>query len=111
MKAEQFIKRIEDLNLVESSNLRLKKVWDDHAHYYNISGANITDGDLVFHASPYGSLNMKKLIEDAKKEELSGIVRVGSFKVHYITPSFKGGTLVIKNNPKKRRNLFSFLFM
>lgn len=111
MEVNDFIKKIESMGLSSATKFKLKKFWDGVPHYYNISGANITDGDLIFHASPYGTLQMDKLVKDIKEMGVkNGMVRVGSFKVHRIAPTHDGGMLIIKQKKtKKNSNLFSFL--
>lgn len=112
MQAKEFIKKIENLGLEDAKTFRVKKYWDGVPYYYNISGCNIENQDLVFHASPYGTLDIRKLFEDVKGLGLNGIVRVGSFKIQNLAPVHGGGMFLINpKKPKKMRNFFSFLSM
>ncbi|MCH1473920.1 MAG: hypothetical protein L7V85_08395 [Bacteroidia bacterium] len=114
MEANTLVSRLENLGLENANSFKLKKLWNGEPYYYNISGAHISkEGDVVFQASPYGQLDMKKLVEDLKEtsESLNGIVRVGSFKIHAVKPRHgnEGMFVITQSDKKKGVNFFSFL--
>jgi|TARA_B110000977_G_C10852407_1_gene406336 hypothetical protein len=103
MTIENFITRVNELDLTSSTKIKIKKFWDGQPYYYYVGGAGMEDGNLVFNAmkNDYSSIDLEKLFEDLKEQSNDGMVRVGSFRVHYIQPTMEGFSLVINTNRKK----------
>lgn len=111
MTTTEFLSKIEELDLTRSSKVKLKKFWSDRApSIYNIGSANFMGEDLVFHASEYGDLKLDKVLDTIKENDYEGIIRVGSFRIHYIQPTLEGFNLVIRQNPKNVSNLGKWFF-
>lgn len=103
MKVNDFMNRIKELGLQTSSKIKIKKFWDGQPYYYHVGGVQLEDGNLIFNAmkNDYSSLDFEKLIDYVEVNNLDGMVRVGSFKVHYIQPTIEGFSLVINTRKKK----------
>jgi len=107
MKVNDFMSRIKELGLQSSSKIKIKKFWDGQPYYYHVGGVQLEDGNLIFNAmkNDYSSLDLEKIMNDIETTPLDGMVRVGSFKVHYIQPTIEGFSLVINTKKKKVSNL------
>lgn len=113
MTTYDFLNKVKELDLEGSKKIKVKKHWEHKApSEHPVGSANFMDNDLVFNVSEYGEVKLDKILEDIEGSE-EGMLRVGSFRVHYIQPTFNGFNLVINSKTKKVgifRWIFSFLF-
>ena len=101
MTTHDFLSKVKELDLLGSKEIKVKKHWEHKApSLHPIGSANFMENDLVFHVSDYGEVKLDKIIEDLE-ESNEGMLRVGSFQIHYIQPTFNGFNLVIHNKTKK----------
>lgn len=113
MTTYDFLNKVKDNDLLSSKTVKVKKHWWDKAPTtHSIGSANFIDNDLVFHVSEYGDLKINKIIESIEEKQENGMVRVGSFKIHYIQPTFDGFNLVIhkKSQKKNKSGIFNWFF-
>lgn len=101
MTTHDFLSKVKELDLLSCKEIKVKKHWDDKApSLHPIGSANFMGDDLVFHVSDYGEINLDKLVGDLEERE-EGLLRVGSFQIHYVQPTFNGFNLVIHSKKKK----------
>jgi hypothetical protein len=113
MTTHDFLNKVKNHDLLSSKKVKVKKHWWDKApSLHPIGSANFIGNDLVFHVSEYGELKMDKIIESIEEKQENGMVRVGSFKIHYIQPTFEGFNLVIHKNAQEtnKNSIFNWFF-
>jgi len=113
MTTHDFLSKVKEHDLLGSKEIKVKKYWEHKApSLHPIGSANFMGNDLVFHVSDYGEVKLDKIIQDLE-ESNEGMLRVGSFQIHYIQPTFNGFNLVIHGKTKKvsiLRWILGFLF-
>jgi hypothetical protein len=112
MTTHEFLSMMKDNDLMKSKSIKVKKHWHDKAPTtHPVGSANFVDNDLVFHVSDYGDLKLERIAETIE-EKNEGLLRVGSFQVHYIQPTFNGFNLVIhkKHDKLKKSGILTWLF-